>query len=575
MKTNNLIYSFTIFISLSILLFVSGCDKKKDYSYNSDSKQEIIERILDNPDSALIIINTAVENKHITPEFGEYLYAIYNFYITNNYEYSIYILNKLRSNKKDIQKYSTTKDCLYPDILVLLTQSYFQLGNYSYAMHYAKEASTVCRAKKTDKVFLSSEMDCIQGYILCKIGYTRIGLKRMDEALDFTSKSNHFLAFHSRLDCINMKLAVLYSLDSCQNIISTCNKYITEIQNSENLDNIPNSYLNNNKLNDFKDIHIGLLLAYKSSALAKLGQYDSSKIVLEQCLKTKWGKAHETKSPPLFKAYANLGYDEKLSTTLSYFRNKYKNDSARIEVVQILEERAMMALKNKDTASAYDFTARAKNIQSLIFKQEISNQIKLNNKLYKDKLKEKQKKEIAELRTTVIVVHIVIFLLIIISALHLYYHNKKVKQLKNAYKLLMEKQSIIDSNINIVTSVNTEKEKQHSVLYDRILQVMETSKPYLKEDFTINTLAELVNSNVSYVSHAINFITGKTFPQWLADYRNHIAIKALQKNTNLTINEICILTGHNTRETFSRQFKALNSMSFSEFKEQIKNDSNT
>jgi len=80
-------------------------------------------------------------------------------------------------------------------------------------------------------------------------------------------------------------------------------------------------------------------------------------------------------------------------------------------------------------------------------------------------------------------------------------------------------------------------------------------------------LAGLVNSNRSYVSYTINRTYGKNFCAWLSDYRNEIIIRAIRNNPNMSVNDLCELSGYNSKETFSRKFRQLNGMTLTEFKQ--------
>ena len=112
------------------------------------------------------------------------------------------------------------------------------------------------------------------------------------------------------------------------------------------------------------------------------------------------------------------------------------------------------------------------------------------------------------------------------------------------------------------------KEAQ-AALYSRIMEVMDTQKPYLASDFNIHTLASLVYSNRTYVSNTINSICGKNFHAWLADYRNAIILEALRSNPRQSVASLCALTGHNSKAVVCRQFKLLNGLTLTEYKQRM------
>lgn len=570
---NALKFKLLIF-GISIIVFIlSGCSKQKKNSYYTYQIEErILNKMYNNPDSAISYINLALKQDSISYEHGDFLIAIYYYYIKNDFYSAEKKLEKLISYFEDRTPDGIEEDYLYTDVLVMMTKASTQLGNYSHAMHYAKIASEVCRTKKDNRRFTSAEMDSYIGYILSKMGNEKEGLTKINKAIAFTRTGNDGDAFRTRLNCLSKKLTILLDLDSCKCIKHICDTALSEIKQAETDTSIQKIYDSKEKANDFLQFYSGVFLAYKCAACAQLEQIDTTKALLKRCLDTDWGKEHRYTSNCLIYVYAKLGMEEDFNTAYDLSLENFQDDTVQLKMIKLLSGKALIAKKKNNVAEALLYNERLNKIQLLLFNKEISEQIVHNTTMYEISEKEKELKKMEILKKRVLISHIIILSIIILITIHWYYHRKKVKQLKAAYYALLEKRSAIDTNIKLFSSIDSEQnpDQPSIILFKRIIQEMEKSKPYLKEDFTINTLAGLLNTNVNYVSRAINFVNQKSFPQWLAEYRNQIALKALQDNPNLSINEVCILTGHNTRETFSRQFKTLNGMSFSEFKEQNK-----
>lgn len=96
-------------------------------------------------------------------------------------------------------------------------------------------------------------------------------------------------------------------------------------------------------------------------------------------------------------------------------------------------------------------------------------------------------------------------------------------------------------------------------LYYRVLLVMEKEQPFLNPDLTLSSLAQMLMTNRTYLSVAINRMTGTNFSVWLAEYRVNYAIYLMNKseadnNMNLFLYEEA---GFNSRTTFYRQFKQI------------------
>lgn len=107
-----------------------------------------------------------------------------------------------------------------------------------------------------------------------------------------------------------------------------------------------------------------------------------------------------------------------------------------------------------------------------------------------------------------------------------------------------------------------------TMLTNRILKVFEDTEEIFALDFNMQKLATLVNSNYNNVSQVVNEQFGKNFSQLLNEYRIKEACRRLnnlEKYGNMTIESIGNDLGYGSRSTFITQFKALTSLTPSEF----------
>lgn len=107
-------------------------------------------------------------------------------------------------------------------------------------------------------------------------------------------------------------------------------------------------------------------------------------------------------------------------------------------------------------------------------------------------------------------------------------------------------------------------------IYDKIIKVMEDEKAYQDPKLSREKLAALVSTNRTYVAKAVEEMSGLTFSDWLANFRNDIIIKELNMNPDISTTDLCIAAGFSTPDYLRRQFKNLNGISFSEFKSNTK-----
>jgi AraC-like DNA-binding protein len=143
------------------------------------------------------------------------------------------------------------------------------------------------------------------------------------------------------------------------------------------------------------------------------------------------------------------------------------------------------------------------------------------------------------------------------------------KKLNTAYKALFEK------NLEIIDLQNSsdgypEKYKKSALTYamqtellDKILILMEDTAIICDTRFTVDKLAELVQSNHAYVSQVINTVLKKNFRSFLNSYRIREAQRLFSKPdaTKYTIESVALQVGFKSRSAFYDTFKEITGVS--------------
>jgi AraC-like DNA-binding protein len=160
---------------------------------------------------------------------------------------------------------------------------------------------------------------------------------------------------------------------------------------------------------------------------------------------------------------------------------------------------------------------------------------------------------------------ITLSILILLSIVFVIIYLQK-RQLDKSYKMLFEK------NIEIIESQENSSEKSaqkyqkrsltsstQNALLDKIFIFMKDSSIICNTEFSLDKLAELVESNHAYVSQAINAILNKNFRSFLNEYR----IKEVQRlllepdTTKFTIEYLAGRVGFRSLNAFRRAFKEI------------------
>lgn len=128
-------------------------------------------------------------------------------------------------------------------------------------------------------------------------------------------------------------------------------------------------------------------------------------------------------------------------------------------------------------------------------------------------------------------------------------------------------------NSSELTFESLDKDK---ILYQKIVQFFEEKKPYKNPEFNIRKLAELLDSNSTYVSRALNRVGNKKFNQLVNDYRIDQVKREIAGNLHqkFTLEHIYTNAGFSQQSTFNRIFKEYTGFTPSEYIENLDRSTN-
>ena len=110
-----------------------------------------------------------------------------------------------------------------------------------------------------------------------------------------------------------------------------------------------------------------------------------------------------------------------------------------------------------------------------------------------------------------------------------------------------------------------------SELLQKLNTYMETYKPYLNPDITLETLAGEISVNPRILSQIINETFKKNFKSFILEYRIRESMKILAdtKQRKLTILEILYQVGFNSKSAFNNQFKLYTNLTPIEYRSKV------
>jgi AraC-like DNA-binding protein len=114
------------------------------------------------------------------------------------------------------------------------------------------------------------------------------------------------------------------------------------------------------------------------------------------------------------------------------------------------------------------------------------------------------------------------------------------------------------------------KDKQAEIYLKNLISVMDTEKPYLNRNLSIQDLSELTGIPRHHITQVLNENHGKNFFTFINEYRVKEIISRFgdPKNNNFTILAIAFDAGFNSKTTFNSIFKSQTGMTPSEYREQ-------
>lgn len=128
-------------------------------------------------------------------------------------------------------------------------------------------------------------------------------------------------------------------------------------------------------------------------------------------------------------------------------------------------------------------------------------------------------------------------------------YKKRFKTIVQERNVLSEKNYAIEENTTISDHIN-----------DAILEALaefEKSNGFLRNDITLNSLAQQLNTNSNYLSKTINYQKKKNFSTYISDLRIEYCIDKIKKDATFrkySIKGISEEIGFNNSESFSKAF---------------------
>lgn len=174
------------------------------------------------------------------------------------------------------------------------------------------------------------------------------------------------------------------------------------------------------------------------------------------------------------------------------------------------------------------------------------------------------------------ILFITITIIIFIGLIALFYYKKNRNNRKKLVAILEKLEKPAPQEKSVPATINNTKIEDTNV--QRILaslDQLEKTEYYLATSCTLSSVAKEIDTNTSYLSKIINEHKGKSFANYLNEYRINkvlVKLKSEKKYQLYTLKYIAEQFGFTRHETFSRVFKKQTEISPSYYLKKLKND---
>lgn len=151
-------------------------------------------------------------------------------------------------------------------------------------------------------------------------------------------------------------------------------------------------------------------------------------------------------------------------------------------------------------------------------------------------------------------------LIVVLVSIYILYRRKNRmyrRLVENHYKLSMAFEQALDVRGKKASEgKENEVETSDDILYKRIESLMTQDGIYRRKDISLEMIAEMLKTNRTYISSAINVKSGKSFYNYVNGYRISEAVSILSDvHNDIPLKALCDDLGFNSMSAFYRSFQ--------------------
>jgi tetratricopeptide (TPR) repeat protein len=251
--------------------------------------------------------------------------------------------------------------------------------------------------------------------------------------------------------------------------------------------------------------------------------------------------------------------------------------NADYEKMRLLENKAELYYETGKFNQAFEELKSYQKLKDEIFKIETQLKIEELNLNHEEVMNEREidllrsELSFSKLKNSIFLILIIFGLLIFLGLIFFYNYNTRIKNIlyrKNVENVRLHQIPLAkpeeDGHTKSTVTENTLEE-----LYRKIHHIVVVKEGFKDSELNLSDLSSQLNSNVKYVSQAIQEQTNLNFRSYINSLRVQEAKKLMIRNDqlfSLSVSDIMIDCGFNNRNTFYGAFKSITGLSPLEFK---------
>lgn len=287
----------------------------------------------------------------------------------------------------------------------------------------------------------------------------------------------------------------------------------------------------------------------------------------------KQGRFHEaaemlSKGLEMSKAKNNHVFTYRLYLELSDIEQRTGNIDKSLEYYKLYHQESDSVFNIKRERAVNDLTMR--------YEEE----------RYRSSLQEREILLMKKTRNIQVIVFILLIIIIVLGVLYLMYRHKDKLYVRivKQYQQSAEREGKLNDEIarlkEIISIGSNKPDADHGStalsadknreLFSRLEELMKKDKIYHEPNLTRERVAELVGTNRTYLSTVINEQTGKSFIQYVNDYRIDEAVLILSNpNNDVLMKALTVEIGFSSPTTFYKFFREKVGMTPAKYKEKV------